>query len=174
MYIKGEPVARRAVEVLSQLPADHHLNIRMAERLATICLANNNSAEAETLLKNALGSAERLWGADDPNIVSNLVGLATTYMYKGDMSSAEKYFKRSLSVMEKMSQIDSVQEYSMVRNLGICYLFQLKLDDALRLAPQHYRASHTSNFSSTMDLIRKLVLYAGKQINDYKKDRGEF
>jgi len=174
MFERGEKVARRGVEVLSQLPDEHAIKIRMAERLATICLANLNVDEAKQLQKKALESAERVWGRDDPRIVSNLVGLASSYLNCNDFEKAEEYFKRALKVMESTSERDTSLEYSLLQNLSCCYIFQLKLDSILPLVPDTMRSRYTSNFSSTLDLIRKLVEFAGKQYDGYKKDRYDF
>ncbi|MBX9667969.1 MAG: tetratricopeptide repeat protein [Candidatus Obscuribacterales bacterium] len=175
MFEKAEPVARRGLEILSKhLPKDHALTIRMQERLATICLADGRNDEAEELQKKALASAEKLWGKDSPSVVSNLIGLGSTYLNKTDFKNAEEYFKRSLNIMEKAPQIDTGQEYNLLQNLSCCYIFQLKVGDALQLVPSSFRAKHTSNFHSSLDLIRMCVDFAMKQIDNFKKDRGEY
>lgn len=174
MFEKGEVVARRGLKVLSKLPAEHALNVRMNERLATICLAKGNVPEALDLHKKALAGAEKVWGPNDPNVVSNLVGIATTYLNNGDFQNAELYFKRSLKVMENASAIDTGLEYSLLQNLSCCYIIQLKLGDVLQLVPASFRAKHTSNVTSILDLIRKSIEFVIKQIDAYKKDRGDF
>jgi tetratricopeptide (TPR) repeat protein len=174
MFIKGEAVARRGVEVLQKLPPDKAINVRMLERLATICLANGNIAEAEQLNIKALAGAEKVWGKDDPNIVSNLVALAGTYLNKADFQNAEKYFKRALSVLENSSSLDTGLEYSLLQNLSCCYIFQLKIGDVLQLVPASFRAKHTANVTSTLDLIKSAIQFTLKQIDNYKKDRGEY
>ncbi len=175
MFEKAEPVARRGAEILNNcLPKEHALTIRMQERLATICLADGRNDEAEDLHKKALASAEKLWGVDSPNIVSNLIGLGSTYLNKTDFKNAEEYFKRSLSIMEKAPQIDTGQEYNLLQNLSCCYIFQLKVGDALQLVPASFRAKHTANFHSSLDLIRMSFDFAMRQIDNFKKDRGEY
>lgn len=175
MFEKAEPVARRGIEIFNKsLPEEHALKIRMQERLATICLADGRNDEAEGLHKKALASAEKLWGPDSPSIVSNLIGLGSTYLNKTDFKNAEDYFKRSLSIMEKAPSIDTGQEYNLLQNLSCCYIFQLKVGDALQLVPASFRAKHTSNFHSSLDLIRMSIDFAMKQIDNFKKDRGEY
>jgi tetratricopeptide (TPR) repeat protein len=174
MFDKAEPIARRGVEILSKLPADNEYKIRMLERLATICNAKGKLDEAEELHTRALASAEKFWGVDDPNIVSNLVGLASTNLNQNDYSNAEKHFKRSLRVMERQAKFEAGQEYSLLQNLSCCYIFQLKLGDMLQLVPATFRSRHIANYSGTLDLIRKTVEFAIKQIDGYKKDRGDY
>ncbi|MBX3074988.1 tetratricopeptide repeat protein [Candidatus Obscuribacterales bacterium] len=174
MFEKAEPIARRGVDILSKLPADNEYKIRMMERLATICNAKGNLDEAERLHTRALSSAEKLWGADNPNIVSNLVGLASTNLNQNDFSNAEKHFKRSLRVMERQAKFEAGQEYSLLQNLSCCYIFQLKLGDMLQLVPATFRSRNVANYSGMLDLIRKTVEFAIKQIDGYKKDRGDY
>jgi tetratricopeptide (TPR) repeat protein len=175
MYEKAEPIARRGLDLLSRaLPEPHVHVVRVSERLANISLAKGNLKEAEELHKKALDGAEEIWGADHPGIVTNLVGLGSTYYSRLDFKRAEKYFKRSLTVMEKSSQIDTGQEYSLLRNLSCCYIAQLKLGDALSLVPATQRASYTAEVTSILDLVGTLVKFVGKQVDGYKKDRGEY
>lgn len=174
MFEKAEPIARRGAEVLSKLPDDHVLNIRMRERLAATCLAKGNLDEALELNKKALSSAEKVWGKDDPNIVSNLIGLGSTYLYRNDFENAELYFKRSLNILERNTKLEASQEYSLLQNLFWSYLFQLKIGDILHLVPSSARAQHISSYGSTIDLIRAVVDYIGTQIKNYKKDRHDY
>lgn len=175
MFEKGEPIARRAVEVLSKrLPAHHPLNIRAAERLGTVCMAKFNTEEALELHKKALAGAEKVWGKDDPNIISNLVGLASVQFNRGDFISAESYLKRSLSIMEKGPVLDTSQEYSLLTNLSCCYLCQLKIGDMMQLVPASFRAQHTAYYGSNLNLIRQAIEYFSKQIDAYRKDQGDY
>lgn len=174
MFDKAEPIARRGVAILSKLPADNEVKVRMLERLATICNAKNDLDEAEELHSKALASAEKLWGPNDPNIVSNLVGLASTNLNQNDYANSEKNFKRALKVMERQATFEAGQEYSLLQNLSCCYIFQLKIGDILQLVPATFRSRHIANYSGTLDLIRKAVTFAMKQIDAYKKDRGDY
>ncbi len=174
MFEKAEVVARRGADILSKLPDEHVLNIRMRESLAATCLAKGNVDEALELNKKALAGAEKAWGKEDPHIVSNLVSLGSTYLHRNDFKNSEIYFKRALNILEQSSQLEASQEYGLLQNLCISYLFQLKLGDVLPLVPSVSRSRHIANYGSTLDLIRSIVSYIGKQIDNYKKDRHEY
>lgn len=174
MFEKAEPIARRGASVLSKLPEDHVLNIRIRERLAATCLANLNLDEALDLNRKALASAEKVWGKDDPNIVSSLIALGSTYLYRNDFENAEIYFKRSLHVLERSQHLEASQEYSLLQNLFWSYLFQLKIGELIHLIPSSARARHIANYGSTIDLIRGVIDYIGTEVKNYKKDRHEY
>ncbi|MDZ4836107.1 MAG: tetratricopeptide repeat protein [Candidatus Melainabacteria bacterium] len=171
MFQRATKVARRGAEVLSKLPDDNAVNIRMKERLAATCIANGELDEALELNKKALASAERVWGTSDSNIVSNLIGLGSTYLHRKEFENAEFYFKRSLSVLEGSTQLEASQEYVLLQNLFWSYLFQLKVGDTLALIPSTERARHIANYGSTIDLVRAIIGHIGKQVKEYKDER---
>ena len=172
LFSKAEAAARRGLKICqNSFDNDHPLVIRLCEELASACLATGMIDEAEKLNKSALKSAETRWGIENPRLVASLVGLGTTYLSRGDWRNAETYFEKSLKIMESNEDLNTSLEYRLLQQLSCCYLFQFKLGDAIRLVPDTFRAKHTSDFSSTIDLIRKLVEFASKKLDQSgKKD----
>jgi hypothetical protein len=174
---KAEISSRRGYAILKeQFPADHEVNIWIADRLGTTCMVMYNLEEAKELHECALNVAERKWGKDSPKIVNSLVGLGSVHLNRNEYLLAEPYFKRALNVLGNFAKLDgtteynATKEYGLLQQLSCCYVFQLKLGDALRLVPDSFRAKHTSDFSRAIDLIKGSVEFVLKQIDRMQKE----
>lgn len=174
---KAEISSRRGHTILKeQFPADHEVNIWITDRLATTCIAMYNLEEAKELHETALNAVEKKWGKDSPRIVNSLVGLGSVHLNRNEYLLAEPYFKRALNVLGNFAKLDGTTEYNatteygLLQQLSCCYVFQLKIADALRLVPDSFRAKHTSDFSRTIDLIKGSVEFVLKQIDRMQKE----
>jgi tetratricopeptide (TPR) repeat protein len=74
-------------------------------------------AKAEQIYSQALHEAER-FGPDDPRVATSLNGLGDTYRKEKKFAEAETAFRRSYSILEKASGIDSMDLANVNLNLA--------------------------------------------------------
>jgi tetratricopeptide (TPR) repeat protein len=79
---------------------------------------NGRYREAEALLRQALATAEQVFGPNDPNVLVILNNLAVLYKCIGEFDEAEQLYKRALAMIEREPEVDDEKVATLYHNLG--------------------------------------------------------
>ena len=102
-YARGEPAARRSVELRERaLGPDHPAVAADVAALAAIVDGLGRHDEAEALYLRALGTFERVYGPDHYEIAVNLNNLAGVRQAQGRLAEAEELYRRALAIKEAL------------------------------------------------------------------------
>jgi CHAT domain-containing protein/Tfp pilus assembly protein PilF len=123
----------QALQMLTaKLGAEHPQTILTKSRLGGfLCLDLEDYSKADELLSQALESAERVLGGDDPLVARTLSSLGSLHLRLPDYTKAEREFQRALEILEGAGFTDDDPEYlSLLTSMGVTYIYQKKFDKA--------------------------------------------
>ncbi len=102
-YARGEPAARRSVELRERaLGPDHPAVAADVAALAAIVDGLGRHDEAEAMYLRALGTFERVYGPDHYEIAVNLNNLAGVRQAQGRLVDGEVLYRRALTIKEAL------------------------------------------------------------------------
>ncbi|KZP23813.1 hypothetical protein FIBSPDRAFT_446477 [Athelia psychrophila] len=104
--------------------------LAMSEKVAWYFLKRGRYNEAETLYERALGGQERQLGADHPDSLATVHGLAILYGQQGRYDDAEQMYQRALGGQERQLGTDHPDSLLTVHGLAVLYGQQGRYDEA--------------------------------------------
>lgn len=133
-YDEAETAFRRAIEVTQRTtPRDWRIVISLTN-LGHVVRTRGRFVEAEALYRQALGSAEELWGEDHPDLLDPLKNLGVFYYEQRRYAQAEAIFTRLLRIAARGSSArDRVRQVAYVNMLADLAELQGRYGDAERL-----------------------------------------
>src|SRR5262245_56248506 len=96
----------------------NELRVWSMTNLGDLYRQNGRYREAETLLRQALASAEQVFGPNDANVSVILNNLAVLYKYIGEFDEAERLYKWALATIERQTEVDDEKVATLYHNLG--------------------------------------------------------
>jgi len=122
-------IARRAYTEV-EFP-DGHINLAASlNNLAVLLKAQGRLAEAEPLLKDALGMNKRLFKGDHPQVAASLNNLAALHQDLGKLAEAEPFVTDALDMRKRLFKGDHPQVANSLVTLGLLLRDQGKLAEA--------------------------------------------
>ncbi len=119
-YARGEPPARRSVELRERVLGPHHPSVAAdLAALAAIVDGLGRHDEAEALYLRALDTFERVYGPDHYEIAVNLNNLAGVRQAQGRVADAEALYRRALSIKETLLGSDHPDVALSLNNLAL-------------------------------------------------------
>ena len=94
------------------------LRIYALEQLAEIRRSQGHYPEAEPLLREALSSAEQIFGSNAIEVSTAANNLAVLYKYMGRFTDAGLLYQRALSILERVFGSDHPEVATIYHNLG--------------------------------------------------------
>ena len=100
-YPQAETTQLKAMQVLQEALGESPVLIGCRARLARIYTKSGQFAQAETMLKNAIGSSKEAFGKDSPITSYATQYLGELYVAKQDFAAAEPLLTQALRDREK-------------------------------------------------------------------------
>lgn len=165
-YDRGEKNWKRSAQIWEKtLPEEHPYRITNLNNLGACAVGLRRTEEGADLYERALALGERA-DKDSLTVLDSVLGLGIAKLQMNKFNEAEPYIKRALKMIDELGSQQHKMEYPLIERLLTCYIFQLKVGDALRLVPDQMRAKHTRQFGSTMDLLHAVAAYLRKALNE--------
>ena len=147
-----------------ELPAHHPQLSLTLSGLGTALVAQRKFKEAREPLTRALSIAEKTPEQEDILLFSALSGLGLAHLGAFQFKEAEPYTARALYMVEHSAQLKVAAERGLLDRLMVCYVFQGKIGDVLKLYPDSMRAKYTSSFEGVLNLFTAVFEFAKKQL----------
>ncbi len=103
-------------------------------RLATLYVKSDRIHESWPLNDKMLARVEKIFGPDNPNIVSQLEANAASYGMQGRFAEAEKMRKRAIVINERSFGADSLNVAISLQGMAGLFRLQERYDEALAFA----------------------------------------
>jgi tetratricopeptide (TPR) repeat protein len=124
-HARAEADYRRASTILGRLDDDppdregHRLRLQVLRELAGVIRALGRDRQAEAMLKQALGLAERTFGWKDAEVASSLNALGVHYRSTGEYGKASRLHRRALAIMEEALGPEHPQVAAVLHQMGL-------------------------------------------------------
>ena len=133
-YARGEPFARRSVELRERAFGPDHPDVAAdVAAFAALLDGQGKYDEAEPLYRRALSTFERVYGSEHYEIAVNLNNLAAVRQAMGDPQEAEAMYTCALRIKEKLFGKTNTEVAMTANNLAVLYKAEGKVGKAKTL-----------------------------------------
>ncbi len=130
---RGEPHARRSVELRQQLLGpDHPAVAADLAALAALLDAQDSFAEAETLYRRALVIFRRYYGSEHYELAVSYNNLGALAHRRGRLRQAERLYLRALAMKRRLLHEAHPDVAMTLSNLGVLYAESGRVGEAIR------------------------------------------
>jgi tetratricopeptide (TPR) repeat protein len=169
-FAKGEPYARRSVEIRERLLGPDHADTASdVAALAALLDGQARYVEAERLYCRALAVFERYNDADRCDVAVIMNNLAALYQATGHLDEAEQLYLRSIRAKEKQLGKNHPDLALTLNNLAVLYRSQKKMTEAASL---YCRA--IAIFEKTLDADHPRLTACRKNFDRLQREIYEF
>ena len=117
-YGEAEAIVRRALDVHRKASDSGEATAYDLNNLGSVLRRTGRLAEAETVYRDALAAARRVFGPAHPQLTRTINNLAVTLMEKGDFTSAETCGREALEMTRKLHGAEHPDIALQLSNLG--------------------------------------------------------